>query len=86
MMYGWGSGWGGRGMMLIWIILIVLVVYGLVRWINSMGPPGSFGPTEKPPTQKTSLQILEEKYVLGEISREEFLQKRDDLTGKTSAP
>lgn len=72
------------GMMLVWIVLIVLGVYGLTRWMKSMGPPGSFGPTERQPAQKTALQILEEAYARGEISREEFLQKRDDLTGKNS--
>lgn len=80
-----GGGWMMIGIMLIWIVLIVLVVYGLVRWIGSMGPPSSFGPTEKPPAQKTALQILEEAYARGEISREEFLQKRDDLSGKSGA-
>jgi len=74
------------GMMLIWIILIVLVVYWLVSWMRRMGPPGSAGPTDKLPAPKTALQILEEAYARGEISREEFVQKRQDLTGKTSAP
>lgn len=74
------------GMMLIWIILIVLAVYVSIHWMRRMGPPGSSGPSERPPNQKTALNILEEAYARGEISREEFLQKREDLIGKTSAP
>jgi putative membrane protein len=81
-----GGGWMMMGMMLIWIILIVLAVYGIVIWIRRMGPPRSSGPIDKLPAPKTALHILEEAYARGEISREEFLQKRDDLMGKTGAP
>lgn len=87
MMYGYWNEMGMPGMMLVWIILIVLAVYGLVRWIKHMGPPHNPpGHGERMgPAEKTALQILEEKYVHGEISREEFLQKRDDLTERLDA-
>ena len=29
---------------------------------------------------KTALELLDEQYVQGQISREDYLQKRDDLT------
>lgn len=74
------------GIALAWIVLLVLLAYGLIRWIRGARPPqGTSGPAEQPPAQKSrALQILEEAYARGEISREEFLQKRDDLTGKKS--
>lgn len=85
---GYGSCWfGGWGMgmmimMLVWLVLIVLGIYALVKWINNMRPPGSH--ERMGPAEKTAMQILEERYASGDISREDFLQKRDDLTGKGS--
>ena len=74
------------GVALAWIVLLVLLAYGLIRWIRSARPPQSTsGPAEQSPAQKSrALEILEEAYARGEIAREEFLQKRDDLTGKKS--
>jgi putative membrane protein len=86
---GYGACWvGGWGigmmiMMLVWVVLIVLGIYALVRWINNMRPSGSHGQGEKiERPEKKALQILEEAYARGEISREEFFQKREDLTGQ----
>lgn len=36
----------------------------------------------KAPVGKTALDLLEEAYADGKISREEFLQKRDDIRSK----
>lgn len=36
----------------------------------------------KAPAGKTALDLLEEAYADGKISREEFLQKRDDIRSK----
>jgi len=46
-------------------------------------------PTDRPPTgsppaapaQKTSLHILDERYARGEIEREDYLQRKQDLKG-----
>jgi putative membrane protein len=69
---GWGMGFGGPGMMLFWIILIVAVVM-LGRWLGS----DSAGRDNR--RGKTALEILEERYARGEIGRDEFEQKKRDL-------
>ncbi len=79
-MHGW-SGWEwtyggglimGLGMLLTWVIPLGLIVALLVHLKNREGRP------------ERALDILEKAYARGEIGREEFLQKRDDLLGKSS--
>lgn len=74
MMYGYDHGaWmagGWLGMVLIWLVPVVLLL-AAVKYLATGSRPGEKG--------KTPLEILEEAYARGEISREEFLQKRDDL-------
>ena len=77
--YGWdGWGWGGMGfgmigMSLFWILLIVAIV-ALVRgmWGGGNPPAGE--------QKRTALDILKERYARGEIGRDEFEQKRRDLS------
>jgi putative membrane protein len=74
----YGFGWVGIGMftmILFWILVIVAIV---ALWRGISRPPQS--PAQTP--AKTALQLLEERYARGEIGREEFVQKRDDLEGK----
>ena len=82
-MYGW-NGWEwtlggglfmGLGMLLMWIVPIGLIV-ALVVYLNNQNKS-----TKQP---ERAIDILGNAYARGEISREEFLQKRDDLIGKKS--
>ena len=63
-------GWFGGGIIMIvfWILLIALIVW-LVREIG--------GRDSRPRSQ--ALEILKERYVKGEISKEEFESKKKDL-------
>ena len=77
---GWGLGW--FGMILVWIIPLILVVVG-IKYLMSDGGSGrghSGGGDQSP--QSRALAVLEERYARGEIGRDEFLQKRDDILGK----
>ena len=67
-MHGWGMGFGGGFMILFWVVLIVGAVL-LVRWMSDQQKTG-----------KSALEILQERYARGEIQREEYEQKRRDLT------
>jgi putative membrane protein len=72
-----GPGWGiieGLFMVAFWTLVVVLIV-GLVRGRPAGGPRGA-GP----------LHILEERYARGEISRDEFMERRAVLTGKSPEP
>lgn len=66
-------GFGWFFMLLFWTLL-TLGVFALIKWLAGEG--GSRGA----PAQKNALQILEERYARGEIEREEFEQKKHDLS------
>ena len=86
--YGWGPGYMGSGymghgfgwvfMILIWILIIVAVA-AVVKWIFSSSSSSSH--SLPPPSRKTALDILQERYAKGEINREEFLERKRDLDG-----
>jgi len=65
---GFGMGFGGIFMWLFWIVLVVLVIWA----IKAMASPDR---------SQSALDILKERYARGEIDKEEYEQKRRDLTG-----
>ena len=69
--YGWGMGFGWLFMIIFWILIILGIVY-LVKLIVG---------GEKRTTGETALDILKKRYAKGEISKEEFEEKKKDLTG-----
>ena len=69
-MYEW-HGYGG-GMMWFFWILFLLVLILLVATFARRG-------NSKPDSGKTALDILQERYARGEITRDEYRQMRDDL-------
>jgi putative membrane protein len=91
MMDGWGGGWFWPFHFIIpflFLALIITVVVMLVRYAIGWGGhpmgPGMMGPgmTGHGMEQRSSaLDILEERYVRGEINRDEYLEKKRDITG-----
>ncbi|KPV39641.1 electron transporter RnfE [Thiohalorhabdus denitrificans] len=77
-MYGhdgfWMWGVGGIFMILFWI-LVILGIAALVRWlaVSNGGRPRNEERSHR------ALEVLEERYARGEIDREEYLQKKEDL-------
>ncbi len=74
---GFGFGWGGMGigMLLFWALIIGVVVV-LVRGLGGARPAAS----EPRARERTALDILGERYARGEIDKNEFEQKRRDLS------
>ncbi|MBX3646869.1 MAG: SHOCT domain-containing protein [Rhodocyclaceae bacterium] len=70
-----GFGWGGMGfgMILFWG-LIVVVIAVLLRVLWGGGAPAERG------QGRSALDVLKERYARGEIEREEFEQKKRDLS------
>lgn len=68
----WGMGFGWISMILFWG-LVILAIAALAKWLMQQPPSGS-GPRDKTP-----LEILQERYARGEIDRDEYEQKRQDL-------
>ncbi len=72
MWWDFGAGWwafGGIFMILLWVGLIALLVWGVMKISKSGG-------TE---SKKEPLDIVKERYAKGEISKEEFEQIKKDL-------
>ena len=76
-MYGFDHGaWmfgGWLMMLLVWLVPFVALFVGLKILLGRSRPPGA---------AKSALDLLDEAYARREISREEYLQKRDDLQRK----
>ncbi len=76
-MHDWGMGWGG-GMVfgpLLTIGLIILLIALIVPFVRSLGG-GSASPS-------SARDILDERYAKGEIDREEYLRRRQDIDGES---
>lgn len=68
-----GMGWGGLGMVLVWVLPILLIVL-LVRY---------FTRDREGKRESSAMEILEARYARGEIDRDEYLKRRADLTGRS---
>ncbi len=89
-MYGpYNHGWmfdGGMGMLFggLWMVLFLVISIALLAVLlkylfsKSRGDGGR----QPEPARQTPLEVLKASYARGEISREEFLQKRDDILEK----
>ncbi|NWG01286.1 MAG: SHOCT domain-containing protein [Syntrophaceae bacterium] len=74
--WGFGMGWFGLIMMgIFWVLIIVAIIF-LVRWLVVSSRSGSHGQE----TEETALEILKKRYARGEINKEEFEEKKKDLT------
>lgn len=78
-MWGYGpSGWGWLMMILgtlFWVALLALIVVAIMRlWPT----PETF--RSSAPREDEALSILRKRYASGEIEKEEFEQRRKDLT------
>ncbi len=63
---------GGWFMMVLFWVLVILGVVFVVRWVGQQDKPSS---TEK----ESALEILKKRYARGEISKEEFEEKKKDM-------
>lgn len=73
-----GYGWTGPLSMIVWIIALALIV-ALIAW-SMHARSGSTSASISIP-RSTGLDLLEQRYARGEINRDEYLQKKQDLGG-----
>lgn len=68
---GWGIGFGGGFFMIIFWILVIVGIVLLIKLVWE-GPKNISG-------SETALDILKKRYAKGEISKEEFEEKKKDI-------
>jgi putative membrane protein len=78
-MYWGGMGWWMLVAGLVSLAFIVLVVVLVASLVRSRPEPG-------PIAGSSAIRMLEERYARGEISRDEFLERRAVLTGSPTRP
>ena len=80
-----GNCYGSLGFGFDWIFmfifwgLIIWAIFALVRGVSGHGCWGSHHHSEHAQRGNTALDILKERYVKGEISKEEFEKMKKDL-------
>lgn len=67
--YMFGDGW----MIIIWIVIIGLIVWGVIALTKRGGSRSESG------SNRTPIGIARERYAKGEITREQFEQIKKDL-------
>ncbi len=80
--------WGGAGML--WMVIFWVAVVGLALWLLSRLFPGTHGRSEGEHSSangivhggsQRALDILNERYARGEITRAEYQEIRRDIEG-----
>ena len=75
MNWGYGMGWGmSIIMMAFWIAVIVGIVF-LIRWVVL-----STDRRRETKVEDSALEILKQRYAKGEINKDEFEEKKKDLS------
>jgi len=72
--WGWGSGWMWLMPLfgMVWFALMIVVIVLLVRWLGGRNGGRST-------SIRTARDILDERYARGEIDREEYLKRKNDI-------
>ncbi len=71
--HGWGMGYGMGWWWIIGIIIMVIIVWMVVKAINQT----NYSNTRL--GNKSALDILKERYARGEIDKEEFDERKNNL-------
>jgi putative membrane protein len=73
----WGhmDGWGWGMAMFGWLFMALIIV--LVAWL--IWTTTRSGESRRPVSHSTALDVLDGRYARGEIEREEYLQRKEDL-------
>ena len=86
MMYGNGWGWGLMMFMpLLWIALLAVVIWAVIRLAQPTGGREGRPPGYEPPRRETAQEILDRRFASGEIDADAYAQARDRLAARGPA-
>lgn len=74
--WGWGGMWLGPIFMLLVLAGLVAGIVALVRAFAGQRPASD-------PSSRSPRDILDERYARGEIDREEYLRRREDMASRS---
>ena len=74
-MMSWGMGWSGPITIVIFWIALIAAIFFLIRWLVRSSRESS--PLK---TEDSALDILKKRYARGEIDKEEYEEKKKDLS------
>jgi putative membrane protein len=80
-MMGFGMGGGIIAMTVFWVGVVALVIWAVSRASSDGG-----GHRGEQPRQQTPEEILDRRYVAGELDDDEYRSKRETLTSTRSTP
>ena len=66
--------WFGPLWMIVWLAVLVAIIVALIRWIA--------GTSSGAGSARTARDILDDRYARGEIDREEYLKRKQDIGGR----
>ena len=82
--YGYGFDWLSTLLMslgmVLWIALLVVLVWAVIRWLDRKVTTPAYPVTSTPPSSPSALEILNQRYARGEIDTVTFEQMRERLT------
>ena len=83
MMYGYGFDWLSMIVMsfgmVLWIALLVVLVWAVIRWLDRKTTTPSSSVNSSPSSGSTALEILQQRYARGEIDTATYEQMRAQL-------
>jgi putative membrane protein len=83
MMWGYGFSWPSMTLMMLgsvlWIVLIVVIVWAVMRWLNHRTTSPTRQTHTLPGSGPTAREILSQRYARGEIDATTFEQMRERL-------
>jgi putative membrane protein len=71
---------------ILWIALLAMLLWALIRWLTARNAPPMFWYRNTPPPpmyQPSALEILRQRYARGEIDDATFQQMRERLEAST---